>query len=688
MPNEKLIIKEWHDYVSDIDNLNVEDRARQQTERILKDLDIKDSFYKKSEEKIIYNMNIVEDYLKKIIINDDGNIRNYKEFQAFIWDSTTAWIMAVQIALETLNYNVGSINWVLTWDTIKAIKRFQKDYWLYSDWNAGPTTINTILNKLPSLSDDVPETQNIEAITTIWGVDWEHDQVEWQNIYEKLDENGYILSKEDFHKYFEWDDFEQQNIWDCWLLAAIDSLINFPDYEDIIRKNVKREDNGFSFILPFWAPLWQTSKIYVDFNELVTQQLTKEWDELLLVGGDNVKDWIKALVKAYSKFVTLGNNTDYMNLSWWFPYYSFNNLVYWMNIYVWERSIELWKEYDGKWILDSAFCNQLKDVLRNFDNKNDMLVLWVSMLDGASTLFDLFIDIDPAYVGEEKNGYMDHYSWEHRHALSVEQVKEKDWSIIVTISNPWKAWKKYTYDVTLDALLTSCRMFTLCTKNKKSWLHKHNPNDYDRDRENCASYGINKIDDVTTVNQVVQTTWKEDEVLRAVRKNIIVNKNKNGVLDVQSYDLNMRVKEENWLIIINHWTKHLKINKSDLSKTYRYNWKYEKSENYPLYLYGVKIANFVNRMRKLYIDTEKRDKSNNKPFSISKDWYLQFDDNRKAHDGLRTRIWRMIESIWDDYIICLKDWSSLWVSSWDYSTKKKIADFLNEFVYHKLHWTI
>ena len=40
MAIDKLIIKEWSDYISDLDNLNVEDWVWKQTERILNDLNI------------------------------------------------------------------------------------------------------------------------------------------------------------------------------------------------------------------------------------------------------------------------------------------------------------------------------------------------------------------------------------------------------------------------------------------------------------------------------------------------------------------------------------------------------------------------------------------------------------------------------------------------------------------------
>ena len=75
---------------------------------------IEDSFYEKNaDETVSYKMDIVKQYLNKL--KEEVNGMSVKEAWQFLINkkNTAAWIMAVQIALESLNnpkYDVGRID--------------------------------------------------------------------------------------------------------------------------------------------------------------------------------------------------------------------------------------------------------------------------------------------------------------------------------------------------------------------------------------------------------------------------------------------------------------------------------------------------------------------------------------------------------------------------------------------------
>ena len=93
--------------------------VQQQVKEELNELtnNVEDSFYEKNnDETVSYKMDIVKQYLSKL--NDEVKDKSVRDAWNFLISkkNTAAWIMAVQIALESLNnpdYDVGKIDGVL-----------------------------------------------------------------------------------------------------------------------------------------------------------------------------------------------------------------------------------------------------------------------------------------------------------------------------------------------------------------------------------------------------------------------------------------------------------------------------------------------------------------------------------------------------------------------------------------------
>ena len=143
---EWITNKDWK-FESSLDNITEElSWVKKQVQRELTDLQngiqenqIKKSFFEKKEDKVIYNMDLVKQYLQSCTQKEDFQINS-------------AVVMAVQISLESKWYEVWVIDWLLkksSWnesDTEKAIKKFQKENWLRVDWVPWRNTIQKLLD--------------------------------------------------------------------------------------------------------------------------------------------------------------------------------------------------------------------------------------------------------------------------------------------------------------------------------------------------------------------------------------------------------------------------------------------------------------------------------------------------------------------------------------------------------------
>ena len=116
-----------------------------QTKDALKSPDV-NPFYKKNGEKYVYNLDTVKKYLTKLQNKTPDQLKAV---------NTGAWIMAVQVGLKALKYNVRVVDWLLATkgnfsgsETVKIIAQFQADNGLDATGVPYGPTIKKILEKL------------------------------------------------------------------------------------------------------------------------------------------------------------------------------------------------------------------------------------------------------------------------------------------------------------------------------------------------------------------------------------------------------------------------------------------------------------------------------------------------------------------------------------------------------------
>ena len=456
----------------------------------------------------------------------------------------------------------------------------------------------------------------------------------------------YKLSHEDFVEYFEGERFYQRNIGNCWLLAAIDSLVSFWDYEKLVRSSVSKDKKGFTIRLPLWSKKdnKKSKEYFVSFSELKKSQSGIYWNNLIPVDW---KSWIKALVRAFLRHTSNdgnnGSDIDFLNLKGGRWVSAFNSLVSfpWMKTYCCARTIsEKEKREDKSWTKDVQFVNTFRSVLESFNPQNDMLTLTVRQEQETNN--------------DRKNQPKDNYDnlWHYsrpNHEISVEAVKKSGWNLIITVSNPWDSER--AYDISFDDLLKSCSDFWLCTKKARTWLQESTGSYWDWSRRNAASDHLNSMDGAQNVNQIVEITWEKNEELRKARGDIIVENLGANKIVVTSYNYTTQVERSNDKIIIWTGNKALLIPEAEISDIFNK----EKNEAYRLHLYWAKIANMIHFIQNKY--------SKGDNLYLNSDWTLQYD-----------RVWPRNTDI-------IKDWGrkQIWISR--DKTKREFVKHLEKLWY-------
>ena len=181
-----------------------------------------------------------------------------------------------------------------------------------------------------------------------------------------------------------------------------------------------------------------------------------------------------------------------------------------------------------------------------------------------------------------------------------------------------------------------------------------------------------------TLDWIIQIEWKCNDELRKERGTVTVNTLKrasNGrpiEIKVKSRWKEAVIIEKKDKYVMKIQWKELEIPFSALSTEFNG----DKNDLYRMYLYVPRISVLINRMRHDYIDDKKRDKKNNKPFTI-KDWNLELDDDPSKFSWSDWRRRRTASLLFDDTITVLEDRSKLWIK--DNNFKYKVAEYLNSF---------
>ena len=146
--------------------INEIDWVRQQVKTELQDLQ-KESFYTTWEDgKVNYDMEAVKNYLTTI------KQKNWSELTS---KNSSAWIMAVQIALEERGIDVGKVDGIFGAGTRAAVRTFQEKNGITADGLPGPQTIARLLeweDKKQEWEDKKQEWEDKKQ-------EWEDKKQEW-----------------------------------------------------------------------------------------------------------------------------------------------------------------------------------------------------------------------------------------------------------------------------------------------------------------------------------------------------------------------------------------------------------------------------------------------------------------------------------------------------------------------------
>ena len=178
------------------ENVNdTKERVKSQVDKELQQLtnEIWKNFYSINENwEVEYDLDLVKKYLET---------KKDKQYSELKTQNTSAWIMAVQIALSSVGYDVGKVDWILrnkwakTSKTVAQIIKFQKDNWLKPDGQPGSKTITKLLEKLwpTTLQDwDIEKRQKEEKV--------DENKEGNDDIANNVEQDEKIISKEKFEE--------------------------------------------------------------------------------------------------------------------------------------------------------------------------------------------------------------------------------------------------------------------------------------------------------------------------------------------------------------------------------------------------------------------------------------------------------------------------------------------------------
>ena len=192
------------------------DWVQQQVKAELQDLQ-KESFYTTWEDgKVNYDMDAVKNYLTTI------QQKNWSELTS---KNSSAWIMAVQIALEKRGIDVGKVDGIFGAGTRAAVRTFQEKNGITADGLPGSQTIAKLLeweDKKPEWEDKKPEWEDEKP-------EWEDEKKEWED--KKPEWEDEKKEWEDEKK--EWEDEKKE-----WRDKKTETVAEISEKMDLTKVNV------------------------------------------------------------------------------------------------------------------------------------------------------------------------------------------------------------------------------------------------------------------------------------------------------------------------------------------------------------------------------------------------------------------------------------------------------------------
>lgn len=525
--------------------------------------------------------------------------------------------------------------------------------------------------------------------------EYNFDSVMWllsdvQNGKEKMDE--YLLSEQDFKQYFEWNNFYRQaNIWNCWIVAALDSITHLSNYKNLVRTSVKKTSTWFDIRLPMWAPKsyewakWYHTKVgcnkqlqtdgttlkLLDFNPIKPEDNKTEYEKKEKELDNQPRHawvWLGCMVHALGQSITGQRNFNYWDLTYW-PTGSvlpFQELVYWL------ASDTMY--YLGPDKRGNGITLHLKKQLENFDPKKQTMTAILKTDDDYNIMDDhnSFVSLLPGRTPD--------------HVVSIDHTENIGGTLRVYISDPHDASdntkiKKYSFKQFVkmiwwysftefneeryleDSVLRPVQRFW--TKHLALWRAAGHWNE--------------------TIQWVVEWSWSLWDPVSW--RNVCGSR---GTVLIEDLNKKSGIGKKNdiqvtwwWkkAVIVDNWTKVkmqitwkapvLELDNKCFDNKYDENWNLT---DYYYYDAACRMTLFLERMSTEY----KNNWSSKTPFYLNESWDINFhvktDDNS-------TYLWDLVESAYRTInpltLLSGSGWSNLWLKD-NRETKQKVVDFLNK----------
>ncbi len=340
---------------SGADNLNevlwVTNLVQQELKKLQQNLG--DNFYEKNGNTVTYKMDVVKNYLK--------HIQDIKWNQYIKTPTSSVWVMAIQIALESLWYDVGKIDG-LFWpkmqqavvnfqtknelkpdgapgtDTIKEIIR-QLEFWW--GWNSNTNT-NTNTNRPPNSPETPVNTIELMTVSDLKKLDitklWKFDgfEFEFRRDTEKSDNKWYyieVVVNGKKKRIYELGNNQEGIYYERYDTASGNYAIVFWEYKN-------------------WLKNWRWKVAYSDWEKYAWEWKNdkREWKWTYTWPDWTKYDWEWKNDKREWKWTTIFPNWEKYAWEWKNDKREWKWTYTWLN---WEKYAWEWKNHgiEWKWIL-------------------------------------------------------------------------------------------------------------------------------------------------------------------------------------------------------------------------------------------------------------------------------------------------------------------------------------------------
>lgn len=299
----------------------------------------------------------------------------------------------------------------------------------YIDWNW-----KQIYLTRNSLLEEIYTVNEIEKPKS-WDASWDEVSEMKKRSFEHIEHNS-TLSKESYDILFNWDILKQQNVGNCYLISALNSLRKSPHYEAIVRLSIKKVNWWYNIKVPLWDKNWQI--IFVNLNDIQPQKNINYWikdwswniDSREYLQPIDWPEWLKLIEAAYWKMITSQK---------WKQWEVLNRLY--MEGWLWEKALMelLWNNSLVSNNITWEWLFKLKWPIQDLASKWDKIVKQVeNFLDNFHPWKDIAtVNTMRSQQWHDSKYIIDGIEFYNSHSYSITNVDK--FNKIVHVTNPWNA---------------------------------------------------------------------------------------------------------------------------------------------------------------------------------------------------------------------------------------------------------